>query len=193
MGDKVAYSIFDTVFGLCGIAGTDKGVIRLILPGMTEDEIILRLCTEKVSALSPVIASRRRSNLKRSGLLCRSAPRNDISMDIEDSIKRYFNGERIDFDFPVDLSHCTEFQRRVYKITKTIYYCEVRTYKWIAERLRMPDAARAVGNALSRNPVPLIIPCHRIIRGNGKIGGFTAPGGIGFKMRMLKMEAGIED
>jgi len=114
-------------------------------------------------------------------------------MDIEDSIKRYFNGERIDFDFPVDLSHCTEFQRRVYKITKTIYYCEVRTYKWIAERLRMPDAARAVGNALSRNPVPLIIPCHRIIRGNGKIGGFTAPGGIGFKMRMLKMEAGIED
>ncbi|MBI3600151.1 MAG: methylated-DNA--[protein]-cysteine S-methyltransferase, partial [Nitrospinae bacterium] len=153
----------------------ERGIIRLVLPGMTEDEIILRLCSGQVSAISHQPSDVSRGKFR----------------EIEKSVRRYFTGERGDFIFPIDLSHCTDFQRKVYKVTRNIHYGEVKTYKWIAERLKMPDAARAVGNALSRNPIPLIIPCHRVIRGDGRMGGFTAPGGIDLKMRMLKMEKGI--
>lgn len=169
MGDNVilTYSIFKTAFGLCGIAGTERGIIRLILPGMTEDEIV------SAFRLLPSAIGRGRFR------------------EIEESIRRYFDGERGDFDFPTDLSHCTAFQQRVYKITRTIPYGEFRTYKGIAKKIGLPGAARAVGNALSRNPIPLIIPCHRVIRENGEMGGFTAPGGIDLKIRMIKMETGI--
>jgi O-6-methylguanine DNA methyltransferase len=107
---------------------------------------------------------------------------------LEDSIKRYFDGEKIDFNFPLDLSFATNFQKKVYEVAKTIPYGEVKTYKWVAKKIRLPHAYRAVGGALSRNPIPLIIPCHRVVREDGGMGGFTAPGGIDLKMRMLKME-----
>jgi methylated-DNA-[protein]-cysteine S-methyltransferase len=173
LGDKIIYSIFDTAFGLCGIAGTRRGIIRLVLPGMAEDEIISAISSELGGQSSELLSDINRS-----------------LRDVEKSVKRYFNGERCDFVFPVDLSHCTEFQRKVYKVTRNIPYGEVKTYKWIAERLAISDAARAVGNALSKNPIPLIIPCHRVIKEDGKMGGFTAPGGIDLKVRMLKMEKG---
>lgn len=143
---------------------SENGVARFILPGMKRDELISAI------RYQPSAISRR--NFR----------------DVEDSVKRYFDGERIDFNFPLDLSYSSSFQRSVYKITKTIPYGEVKTYKWVAKKIGLTDASRAVGGALSRNPIPLLIPCHRVIREDGGMGGFTAHGGIDLKMKMLKME-----
>ena len=164
MEDKVTYSIFNTSFGLCGLVCSKKGIVRFILPGMTEDEIM--------SAFS----------------LQSSAFSKGRFREIKESVKRYFDGEMIDFNFPLDLSYTTAFQRSVYKITKTIPYGEVKSYKWVAKKIGLPDASRAVGGALSRNPIPLLIPCHRVVREDGGMGGFTAHGGIDLKMKMLKIE-----
>lgn len=147
---------------------------------MTRDEIILRLCSGQVSAISPSASSG--WALKPSAISSRSFG------DIEESVKRYFDGERVDFNFPLDLPYSTAFQRSVYKITKTIPYGEVKSYKWVAKKMGLPDASRAVGGALSRNPIPLLIPCHRVVREDGGMGGFTAHGGIDLKTKMLKME-----
>ena len=167
MEDKVAlsYSIFNTSFGLCGIVLSENGVVKFILPGMKRDELIFAI------RYQPSAISRR--NFR----------------DIEDSVKRYFDGERIDFNFPLDLSYSTTFQKKVFKITKTIPYGEVKTYNWVAKKIGLPDASRAIGGALSRNPIPLLIPCHRVVREDGKMGGFTAPGGVDLKMKMIELES----
>ncbi|MEW6481741.1 MAG: MGMT family protein [bacterium] len=80
----------------------------------------------------------------------------------------------------------TPFQKRVYKAVLSIPKGETRTYEWVAQRIGNPKAARAVGNALSKNPCPIIIPCHRIIRKNGKLGGYIR--GKEEKMALLKKE-----
>ncbi len=89
----------------------------------------------------------------------------------------------------LDLSNFTPFQRKVLEAVKTIPYGEVRTYKWVAERMGNPGAARAVGQALKKNPYSVIIPCHRVIRSNGRLGGYS--GGIQKKKRLLKKERAI--
>ena len=86
----------------------------------------------------------------------------------------------------LDLNSLTPFQKKVLGVVKTIPYGEVRTYKWVAERMGKPKAVRAVGQALERNPYPEIIPCHRVIRSDGKLGGYSK--GIQKKRRLLKEE-----
>ncbi len=166
MGDNVIfkYSIFNTAFGLCGIVLSESGVVKFILPGMKRDELISAIRHQQ------------------------SAIRSGRFKALEGLIKRYFDGERFDCNFPLDLSYSTAFQRSVYKITKTIPYGEVKSYKWGAKKIGLTDASRAVGGALSRNPIPLLIPCHRVVREDGGMGGFTAHGGIDLKIKMLKME-----
>ncbi len=89
----------------------------------------------------------------------------------------------------LDLSRLTPFQRKVLKIVKTIPSGEVRTYKWVAERMGSPEAARAVGQVLRKNPYPEVIPCHRVIRSDGRLGGYAK--GIQKKRRLLKEEGAI--
>ncbi len=84
------------------------------------------------------------------------------------------------------LSNSSEFTRKVYKATLSIPQGEVRTYQWIATRAGNPKAYRAVGSILAKNPFPLVIPCHRVIRKDGGIGGYS--GGISLKRRLLKKE-----
>ena len=86
----------------------------------------------------------------------------------------------------LDLSNLTPFQRKVLEVVKIIPYGETRNYKWVAERIGNPKAARAVGQALKRNPYPVIIPCYRVIRSNGKLGGYSK--GIQKKRKLLKKE-----
>ncbi len=86
----------------------------------------------------------------------------------------------------LDLSGLTPFQRKALEVVKTIPYGETRTYKWVAREMGNPKAARAVGQALKRNPYPIIIPCHRVIRSNGKLGGYSK--GTQKKKRLLKEE-----
>ncbi|MBM3241240.1 MGMT family protein [Candidatus Poribacteria bacterium] len=106
---------------------------------------------------------------------------------IIETLSRYFVGERVEFtDIPIDLSNCRPFQRDVLNITRQIPYGEVRTYKWIAEYLGKPKASRQVGQALARNPVAIIIPCHRVIGSDGNLTGYGL--GLSMKRQLLTME-----
>ncbi|MBA7646658.1 Methylated-DNA--protein-cysteine methyltransferase [subsurface metagenome] len=89
----------------------------------------------------------------------------------------------------LDLNNRTSFQKKVLEVVKTIPYGETRTYRWVAERIGNPKAARAVGQALKRNPYPEVIPCHRVIRSDGKVGGYSK--GIQKKRKLLKKEEAI--
>jgi methylated-DNA-[protein]-cysteine S-methyltransferase len=104
-------------------------------------------------------------------------------------IGAYFRGENKKLSFLLDFSGSTNFQRMVWSETAKIPYGENRTYLFIAEKIGKKNSARAVGNALGKNPFPVVIPCHRVLRADGKMGGFTAAGGIGLKEKLLKLES----
>lgn len=101
-------------------------------------------------------------------------------------IAEYLAGERTFFTVPVDLSTVPEFDRGALDVAATIPYGEVRSYKWIAEALGKPDAARAVGGAMAGNPVPLIVPCHRVVKTDGGLGGYSF--GLVQKEALLNLE-----
>ncbi|MGZ8393658.1 MAG: methylated-DNA--[protein]-cysteine S-methyltransferase [Nitrospira sp.] len=98
----------------------------------------------------------------------------------------YIQGTRRDFSLPVDLSAGTSFQRKVWKAIARIPYGRVRSYQWVASRVGGKHYARAVGMALGANPVPIVVPCHRIIAHDGSLGGFSC--GLPVKRRLLKLE-----
>jgi methylated-DNA-[protein]-cysteine S-methyltransferase len=102
-------------------------------------------------------------------------------------LKVYFSGHRIIFRDKLDLSRATHFQREVWEITKLVPYGETRSYAWVAEQMKKPQAVRAVGQALSKNPLPIIVPCHRVVASDGKLGGFG--GGVEMKGHLLSLEA----
>jgi O-6-methylguanine DNA methyltransferase len=101
-------------------------------------------------------------------------------------LTEYFCGERAIFQLPVDLNQCSDFERTVLEATATIPYGEVRSYTWIAKHIGRPGATRAVGNALHKNPVPIVIPCHRVVKSDGSIGGYAF--GEAWKTRLLTLE-----
>ncbi len=98
----------------------------------------------------------------------------------------YFEGTRRAFSLPVDMSAGTPFQRKVWKAITRIPYGRVRSYQWVATRVGGKHYARAVGMALGANPVPIVVPCHRIIAQDGSLGGFSC--GLPVKRRLLKLE-----
>ena len=92
----------------------------------------------------------------------------------------------MDFPDKLDLARATRFQQDVWQITRTIPYGETRSYAWVAGQLGLPMAVRAVGQALARNPLPIIIPCHRVVGSHGGLGGFR--GGLEMKRHLLNLE-----
>lgn len=102
-------------------------------------------------------------------------------------IGEYFAGNRRAFDLSVDLTGSTPFQRSVLEEVREVPYGATVTYGELAESLDRPGAGRAVGNALGQNPVPIVIPCHRVVRADGSVGGYTA--GSGYKEQLLELEA----
>ena len=99
----------------------------------------------------------------------------------------YFAGGSVDFaEIPVQLAYGTEFQQQVWTAIQQIPYGEVRSYQWIADQIRRPKSVRAIGNAVGANPVSILIPCHRVIRSNGALGGYG--GGLERKRRLLALE-----
>jgi len=101
-------------------------------------------------------------------------------------MRGYFEGSRVTFNQSIRFLKGTDFEQRVWNALKDIPYGETRTYKWLAERIGMPKATRAVGRALSKNPIPIVLPCHRIIESDGSIGGYSS--GIDVKRRLLELE-----
>ena len=105
---------------------------------------------------------------------------------IKKELKEYFENGREDFTQEIALTRGTEFEKKVWLSLTEIPYGETRTYKWLAEKIGKPNAFRAVGQALSRNPVPILLPCHRVIESDGSLGGYSA--GIDIKRRLLEIE-----
>lgn len=170
------YCLFDTPLGPCGIAwraGGDEGTSPAV-------------STFQFPEATPAATA---AQLERStGARLSSAPPPAIAAVIE-RIRRHLEGETEDFrDIDVDLHGVGSFARQVYAVARAIPAGETRTYGEIAEALARPGAARAVGQALGRNPIPLIIPCHRVLAAGGKPGGFSAPGGLATKSRILAIE-----
>ena len=106
--------------------------------------------------------------------------------DVAAQLKAYFAGERRAFDVPIDLSFASAFQRRVLMAARSVPAGQVVTYGELARRIGTPSASRAVGQALGRNPVPIVIPCHRIVRSDGGLGGYI--GGLQVKRKLLQIE-----
>lgn len=100
----------------------------------------------------------------------------------------YFAGQRVEFDVSLDLTGLTDFRRKVLSACAKIPYGATITYGELADRVGSPGAARAVGGVMANNPVPLIVPCHRVLAASGKMGGFSAQGGVAVKARMLRLE-----
>jgi methylated-DNA-[protein]-cysteine S-methyltransferase len=106
--------------------------------------------------------------------------------DLPNRLRRYLEGETVDFPDKLDLFGATRFQEDVWRIVRTISYGETRSYGWVASKLGSPKAARGVGQALARNPLPIVIPCHRVIGSDGSLGGFS--GGVEIKRFLLRLE-----
>lgn len=105
------------------------------------------------------------------------------------ALQRYLAGTREDFsDIAVDLAGIGPFHAKVYAALRTVGWGEVTSYGALARAVGEPDAARAIGQAMGQNPVPVVIPCHRVLAAGGKVGGFSAPGGAATKRRLLALE-----
>lgn len=112
----------------------------------------------------------------------------EILQQCEHEFIEYFTGKRQEFDLPLDWSGITGFQADVLHLTLGIPFGEIRTYGKIANALHKPAASRAVGRALARNPLPILIPCHRVVAASGRLTGYSAPDGIITKAWLLEIE-----
>lgn len=113
----------------------------------------------------------------------------DVPTGLLNELQEYFDGKRMTFSFSADISRFTPFQRKALRAASRIPYGEKRTYAWLAQQADSPGAARAAGQVMASNPVPIIIPCHRVIASSGKLGGFA--GGLralDLKARLLELE-----
>jgi methylated-DNA-[protein]-cysteine S-methyltransferase len=158
------YTIIDTHIGKILIAGSEEGLLRISVHESRKSAL------ESISQRFP-----------------KSIESPGGFGDLPQRLQRYAHGERIVFNDRLDLDDATPFQRTVWEATLSIPYGETQTYEWIAQRIGSPGAARAVGQALKRNPLPIIVPCHRIIGKDGSLTGFSA--GIELKKIMLDLEA----
>lgn len=173
MTDGNGYTVFETAAGFAAIGWNATGIRSFRLPAETAREV-------------------ERSLLRRLPGAEATVPAAPVQAVIDDA-RRYFAGERVGFaGVPVDLGAQQPFFDRVYGVVRRLGWGETATYGAIARALDAgPEFARDVGQAMASNPVPLIIPCHRVTAANGKIGGFSAPGGSLSKARMLAIE-GVE-
>ena len=168
-GAPPSFTVFKTAIGWCGMVMKGRNVKRLFI-GHSRQHQIKRHIKEAFRDAMEVHPSRRmRAIIKR--------------------LERYCSGKNVALgSVPVDWSSLTAFHKKVLKAAAQIPYGSVDTYSGLARKIDSPKSARAVGNALAKNPFPLIVPCHRIIRGDGRMGGFSAAGGVRLKRRLLKME-----
>jgi methylated-DNA-[protein]-cysteine S-methyltransferase len=164
------YFVFETAAGHCAIAWSDAGITRFMLPSSTAaatEHNLQRRLADAVPGTPPA----------------------HVMAAIE-AAQRYFAGEQIDFSpLQLDLGGQGDFFRQIYAAARRVAWGETTTYGALAKQIGAgPETAREVGQAMARNPVPLIIPCHRVLAAGGRLGGFSAPGGSATKQRMLELE-----
>ena len=163
------YCLFDTAFGPCGVGWNGRGLTRLQLPegeaAATEARLTAHMRSPTPEDPPPAIAA------------------------AIGRLRAYFDGEPMDFSTVVlDLGGESDFHRGIYAATRAITWGRTATYGELASRVGQPGAARAVGHAMARNPLPIVIPCHRVLASGNRIGGFSAHGGTLTKERLLWLE-----
>ena len=156
----VAYTLWPTDWGWMGALASETGLRRMTLPQPSR-EAAAALIEAGASAAFPF-------------------------PDLPQRMRRYLQGAREAFPYPLDLRTATIFQSAVWQATSAIPYGETRSYAWIARALGRPQAPRAVGQALGANPLPIVIPCHRVLASDGALGGYG--GGLALKRRLLALE-----
>ena len=160
-----ASDIFNSPIGLITITATTKGIVRVTL-----------------RATKTAVSGRRRRSPA-------STKEGKHLRRVRDQLARYFAGEAVRFDVPLDLSAGTAFQRAVWRACARIPYGDTRSYGELARLAGRPGAARAAGGAMHANPLPIIVPCHRVIRSDGSLGGFGL--GISLKKKLLRLEGAL--
>lgn len=169
MAAPVAYTIIDTAIGPIGLAWNERGICRVALPERDRQRMESRFAA-RLDGAAP------------------GEPPADVAAAIG-LIRRYAEGEAVDFsDVAIDLDGVDLFRRAIYAAARKLGFGETTTYGGLADAAGHPGKARETGEALGRNPVPLIVPCHRIHAAGGKIGGFSAPGGSSTKEKLLALE-----
>ena len=159
-------SMFETVSGVGAVLANDYGLTAVFLPDPAGvAALIARL---PGAPLAP--------------------PASQLTLETAELLRRYFAGEPVTFDCPIDDRHWTEFGRQVYLAVMAIPYGAVRSYGAIAAQCGRPGAARAVGRLMAANRLPIIIPCHRVVAASGALTGYSAPGGIDTKEKLLLLE-----
>lgn len=166
VGAPIDTTLFDTAIGRCAIAWHDDIVVRFRLPGNGSD-----------------------TPTNQDDIPLRPEPETGPRAEAIAGIRAHLDGHLDDLRWiPVDLTGAPEFHRAVYAVTRAIDPGHTLSYGAVAERVGAPGAAQAVGQALGRNPIPLIIPCHRVLSADHALHGFSAPGGIDTKLRLLVIE-----
>ena len=162
----VAYAAVDSPLGPLTVAATPRGLVRVAYPSSGSQDEVLQDLAERISP-RVLEAPERLDETRR-------------------ELDEYFGGERQGFDLPIDWSVLRGFTREVLRATAGIGFGELRTYTEVATTAGSPRAVRAAGNALGANPMPVVVPCHRVIRTGGALGGYT--GGIERKEFLLRLE-----
>lgn len=163
------FALFDTPIGTCGLAWSGTGIVALQLPEATAAGTRARLQRRWPGAQETLPPANVR----------------DVIARVQELLK----GKAVELgDIQLDLDAVPEFHRRVYEVARTIPPGHTMTYGQIARQLDAPQESREVGQALGRNPIAIIVPCHRVLGADGKMGGFSAVGGVATKRRLLEIE-----
>lgn len=163
------YQLFDTAFGTCAIAWSELGLTRVQLPEATPAE------TE--------------SRVRDGGTLTAASTLPVFAEQALTALESYFQGVSVSLEnLLLDESLVSEFNARAYRELRSVPRGKMITYGDLAQRIGQPSAAQAMGLAMSKNPWPVIVPCHRVVGANGKLIGFSAHGGVDTKLRLLTLE-----
>ncbi len=174
----IGRSLFDSALGPCGLAWHETALTRVLLPGATREEtseLLARVCGNAPEVPAPW-----------------GPPAPPFVAEAVAAMQSLLRGEAADLSaLPIDLDGAGPFERAVYEAARRLAPGHTCTYGELALAIGQPDAARAVGAALGRNPWPLVVPCHRVLAAGGRLGGFSAPGGSETKRRLLALEAAL--
>jgi len=164
MPKQLRYTVFKTKLGWVGILASKAGLQAVTLPQNTQKQAFNSLGEQANQAvLSPELFS-----------------------DLTEKFQDYYSGKETTFPDELDFSNASAFQKLVWQAARFIPYGETRSYGWIARQIGKPKAARAVGQALGKNPFLIVVPCHRVIAANGTLGGFGC--GLEMKQALLQLE-----